>query len=92
MFNPGATPESIQAGLRKFYFDTALAATPTSLPSLLAFAEPGHILYGSDFPFADGEFRADFDQCLETYDGPGAERLGDVDRSAAEKLFPRLAK
>lgn len=92
MFNPGTTPESIQAGLRKFYFDTALSATPTSLPSLLAFAEPGHILYGSDFPYAHPEWRARFDHCLATYDGPGAERLGEVHRSAAEKLFPRLAK
>lgn len=92
MFNPGTTPESIQAGLRKFYFDTALSATPTSLPSLLAFAEPGHVLYGSDFPYAHPEWRARFDHCLATYDGPGAERLGEVHRSAAEKLFPRLAK
>ena len=92
MFNPGTTPESIQAGLRKFYFDTALSATPTSLPSLLAFAEPGHIFYGSDFPYAHPEWSARFDHELAIYDGPGAERLGEVDRSAAEKLFPRLAK
>jgi len=92
MFNPGITPESIQAGLRKFYFDTALSATPTSLPSLLAFAEPGHVLYGSDFPYAHPEWRARFDHSLATYDGPDAERLGEVHRSAAEVLFPRLAR
>ncbi|MBF4618471.1 amidohydrolase family protein [Clavibacter sp. VKM Ac-2873] len=92
MFNPGTTPEGIQAGLRKFYFDTALSASPTSLPSLLAFAEPGHILYGSDFPYADPEWSARFDHELDVYDGPGAERLGEVDRSAAEALFPRLAR
>jgi len=92
LFNPGTTPESIQAGLRKFYFDTALSATPTSLPSLLAFAEPGHILYGSDFPYAHPDWSARFDHELASYDGPGAERLGEVHRSAAEELFPRLAK
>ncbi|CAD5990846.1 amidohydrolase family protein [Agreia sp. COWG] len=92
MFNPGTTPESIQAGLRKFYFDTALSASPTSLPSLLAFAEPGHILYGSDFPYAHPDWSARFDHSLATYDGPGAERLGELRRSAAERLFPRLAK
>ncbi|QHC57808.1 amidohydrolase family protein [Rathayibacter sp. VKM Ac-2760] len=92
VFNPGTTPESIQAGLRRFYFDTALSSTPTSLPSLLAFAEPGHVLYGSDFPYAHPEWRARFDQWLETYDGPDAERLGQIDRSAAEQLFPRLAR
>lgn len=92
MFNAGTTPESIQAGLRKFYFDTALSATPASLPALLAFAEPGHVLYGSDFPYADPTWSARFDHFLDTYNGPGSERLGEVHRSAAEQLFPRLAK
>ncbi|WP_020671046.1 amidohydrolase family protein [Amycolatopsis nigrescens] len=91
MFNPDTTPETIMAGLRRFYFDTALSASPTALPSLLAFAEPGHILYGSDFPFAPAEWRADFDHCLTTYDGPDADRLTAVDRTAAQALFPRLA-
>lgn len=91
MFNPGTTPEGIMAGLRRFYFDTALSASPTALPSLLAFAEPGHILYGSDFPFAPAEWRAGFDHCLATYDGPSADKLTDVDRTTAQTLFPRLA-
>ncbi|QKV73798.1 amidohydrolase family protein [Amycolatopsis sp. Hca4] len=91
MFNPGTTPDGILAGLRKFYFDTALSAAATSLPSLFAFAEPGHVLYGSDFPFAPKEWRGEFDRYLTTYDGPGAERFPDVDRGAAEALFPRLA-
>jgi 6-methylsalicylate decarboxylase len=38
--------------LRRFYFDTALSGSPTALPALQAFADPGHILYGSDWPFA----------------------------------------
>ena len=91
MFNPGTTPDGILAGLRKFYFDTALSATPTALPSLYAFAEPGHVLYGSDFPFAPAAWRAEFDRNLTTYEGPGAGRFPDVDRTAAEALFPRLA-
>ncbi|WP_020673129.1 hypothetical protein [Amycolatopsis nigrescens] len=63
-------PFDTMAGLRRFYFDTACPPAPTALPSLLAFAEPGHILYSSDFPFAPAEWRADFDHCLTTYDGP----------------------
>jgi len=39
--------------MRKFYFDTALTASPNALPSLLAFADPHRITYGSDFPYAD---------------------------------------
>ncbi|MEV6903230.1 amidohydrolase family protein [Amycolatopsis sp. NPDC051372] len=36
--------------LRRFYFDTALSASPSALPALLESAEPGHVLYGSDWP------------------------------------------
>ena len=35
-----------------FYFDTALSSSAAALPSLLAFAKPGHITFGSDFPYA----------------------------------------
>lgn len=38
--------------LKKFYWDTALSASPAALPSLLAVADPTHITYGSDWPFA----------------------------------------
>ncbi|MFE3554875.1 amidohydrolase family protein [Streptomyces sp. NPDC059193] len=44
--HPGSTPEGLLAELRRFSFDTALSAGPAALPSLLAFAEPGHVLYG----------------------------------------------
>lgn len=44
--------EDILRDLKRFYFDTALSASPSALPTLLAFAEPGHVLYGSDWPFA----------------------------------------
>jgi predicted TIM-barrel fold metal-dependent hydrolase len=37
---------------RSFYFDLALSGSPAALPSLLAFAKPDHILFGSDWPFA----------------------------------------
>lgn len=37
---------------RRFYFDTALAGNDFTLPMLLDFATPGHVLFGSDFPYA----------------------------------------
>ncbi|KAJ4348480.1 uncharacterized protein N0V89_009855 [Didymosphaeria variabile] len=37
---------------RSFYFDTALSGNDFSLPLLLDFAAPGHVLFGSDFPYA----------------------------------------
>jgi predicted TIM-barrel fold metal-dependent hydrolase len=37
---------------KSFYFDTALSGNDLSLPLLLDFAPPGHVLFGSDFPYA----------------------------------------
>jgi 6-methylsalicylate decarboxylase len=91
-FVPGTTPDSILADLRRFYFDTALSATPYSLPSLLAFAAPGHVLYGSDFPFATEPWVLQFDSGLDDYPGWQPGRLDAVNRGGAEALFPRLAR
>jgi predicted TIM-barrel fold metal-dependent hydrolase len=86
---PPLGPEEVLAGLRWFYFDTAMSASPTSLPSLLAFAQPGHVLYGSDWPFAPADVGAYFDRFLDT-ELAGAT-LAEINRNAAERLFPRLA-
>jgi predicted TIM-barrel fold metal-dependent hydrolase len=89
-FNPGTTVEGIMTDLRRFYFDTALS-TPTALPSLLAFAAPGHILYGSDYPFCSEEWGVQFDAGLDGYQDFPPGQLQAVNRGNAEPLFPRLA-
>jgi predicted TIM-barrel fold metal-dependent hydrolase len=73
--------------LAGFYFDTALSSSPASLPSLLAFARPGHVLYGSDWPFVPPELARYFTGVLDAY--PGVAEAG-VERSNALALFPRL--
>jgi predicted TIM-barrel fold metal-dependent hydrolase len=81
-----------QAGLdtlRKFWFDTALSSTPTALPSLLAFADPDRITFGSDWPFAPAERSAMFTRQLDRYVAIDHQR---VNRGNAETLFPRLAQ
>ncbi|GAA0846266.1 MULTISPECIES: amidohydrolase family protein [Burkholderiaceae] len=87
-FNPGVTPEGIMTDMKRFYFDTALSSTPTALPSLLAFADPTHITFGSDFPFAPSSHQ--FNAALDAW--PLDEKLRyAINRGNAEKLFPRLA-
>lgn len=91
-FNPGTTPEGILTDLQRFYFDTALSSTPSALPSLLAFASPGHILYGSDFPFAPESMGATFDTWLDTYHDWQPGEPDAVNHENAESLFARLRK
>ena len=77
----GREPDRVLAELSGFYFDTALSASPAALPSLTAFARPGHILYGSDWPFAPEPAVAYFN----TWADDEA-----INRTNALDLFPRL--
>ncbi len=75
-----------------FYFDTALSSTAAALPSLLAFAKPGHIIFGSDWPFAPVAAGKMFAAGLETYPGLDADARAAIDRTNALALFPRLGE
>jgi predicted TIM-barrel fold metal-dependent hydrolase len=88
--SPRRDPADGLAQLRKFYFDVALSGTPTALPSLLAFAAPDHVLFGSDFPFASAAVGASFTGLFEGFPLDAARRAS-IDRGAAARLFPRLA-
>ena len=74
---------------RSFYFDTALSGSPAALPSLLAFAKPGHVLFGSDWPYAPAVAVSYFTSQLDAYEALDADGRRAVDRANAEALFPR---
>jgi predicted TIM-barrel fold metal-dependent hydrolase len=42
----------VRQSVRAFYFDTALSVGVSSLAALAHIADPGHILFGTDFPMA----------------------------------------
>ncbi|MCV7228329.1 amidohydrolase family protein [Mycolicibacterium komossense] len=73
-----------------FYFDTALSSSYAALPTLLAFAKPGHVTFGSDWPFAPIAASKLFAAGLETYIGMDTQTRIDVERANALRLFPRL--
>jgi predicted TIM-barrel fold metal-dependent hydrolase len=77
------------AKLRSLYFDLALSSSPFALPSLLAFAQPGHVLYATDWPYASDRTAESFARMYDRYELDGAQRAS-IDRGAAEALFPRL--
>lgn len=73
-----------------FYFDTALSSSAAALPTLLAFAKPGHITFGSDWPFAPTAAGKLFAAGLETYPALDASTRAAIERTNALALFPRL--
>lgn len=85
----GRSPLDVLDDFRAFYFDTALSSSPAALPTLLAFARPGHVLFGSDWPFAPTPAGQYFAGGLDTGVDPNV--LQAVNRGNAEALFPRLA-
>ncbi|MGV9689131.1 amidohydrolase family protein [Streptomyces sp. NPDC003444] len=83
------SPLDVLDDFRSFYFDTALSSSPAALPTLLAFARPGHVLFGSDWPFAPTPAGQYFAGGLDG--NVDAATLQAVNRTNAEALFPRLA-
>ncbi|KAI4286720.1 MAG: hypothetical protein L6R35_004025 [Caloplaca aegaea] len=81
--------DQIMEDLKSFYFDLAISGTANVLDTLLKWAPPHRILYGSDFPFAGG-FERSSDAALQSY--VMDERLRQLSyRDNALALFPRLS-
>ena len=77
---------------QKFYYDTALASNPTSLPSLAAFAKREHILFGSDYPFAPSDVVTDFTRNLDQHQFSDHLQENEISHLNALALFPRLSE
>lgn len=86
------TPDgSNEAGikrLQKFYFDTALSSSNFALPSLLAFADPTHITFGSDWPYAPKARSLYFSDLLDRY-ALSNELRHAINRGNAQQLFSK---
>ncbi|MFI8975164.1 amidohydrolase family protein [Nocardia asteroides] len=86
----GASPVDCLEDFSTFYFDTALSSSAASLPTLTAFARPGHILYGSDWPFAPDPAVQYFGAGLDEYPHLDPPTKAAIERTNALALFPRL--
>lgn len=84
---PGAPDaDTLLATYRRFYLDTALSTSPTVIPSLKAFADAGHIVFGSDFPYAAG-LSAEFTRALDTSSLLSRDELDAITHTNARALF-----
>jgi len=86
----GRSPADLLEDLRSFYFDTALSGSPAALPSLLAFAKPGHVVFGSDWPYAPTMAVSYFTGQLDAYAAIDAHGHALIDRTNAAVLFPQF--
>ncbi|TBO31206.1 amidohydrolase [Aquabacterium lacunae] len=78
----------------QLYFDTALSAAPASMAATREITPTSHILFGSDFPYAQLVYGLKFpgDPNPELNDSFSAAERQMVDRSNALTQLPRLAQ
>ncbi|ORA18677.1 amidohydrolase family protein [Mycobacterium asiaticum] len=87
----GRDPFQVLDEFAGFYFDTALSSSPAALPTLLAFAKPGHVTFGSDFPFAPIEVAKLFAGGLTSHAALDDAARRAIERGNALELFPRFS-
>jgi predicted TIM-barrel fold metal-dependent hydrolase len=83
-------PKGVAHYLRNLYYDTALSSAPSQLRALQHLADPSHILFGSDTPFAHPAVVALITKGLSEYGGFDAAALAAIETDNALALLPRL--
>lgn len=81
-----ATPNGVEAELKRLFVDTAGAGTAGAMAAALSVLPPSQILYGSDFPYLS---HADNLTLLKDR-GLSADLTSKIDRLNAQALFPNL--
>ncbi|HYL83668.1 MAG TPA: amidohydrolase family protein [Candidatus Angelobacter sp.] len=82
-------PNGLIPELQKFYYDTAQAFNPYTLPSFKKLVPASHILFGTDFPLGGGQVAA-VSKGLMDNGGFSESELRGIDRENALGLLPRL--
>ncbi|HTC61357.1 MAG TPA: amidohydrolase family protein [Candidatus Saccharimonadales bacterium] len=82
-------PKGVIYELQKFYYDTAQAFNPYTLPSFKKLVPASHILFGTDFPLGGGSGAVVSKGLIEN-GGFSEGELRAIDRENALELLPRL--
>lgn len=82
-------PKGVIYELQKFYYDTAQAFNPYTMPSFKKFVPTSQILFGTDYPLGGGSAAIVAKGLLEN-GGFTAAELRAIDRENALALLPRL--
>ncbi len=84
------TPELVLSQFKRFWYETALAAGPQTFGSLREVADPGRVLFGSDWPYCPDDMTDDMIAALRTRDMLETTQLEAIERTNALSLFPRF--
>jgi 6-methylsalicylate decarboxylase len=87
---PQLSQDQVFAGLRRFWYDNALAPGDVTFGALDHVAAPERILFGTDYPFANPRVIAEAVKTHEARELPDAQRAA-IDRGNAATLFSKYA-
>lgn len=78
-------PHGVEYELRRFFYDTAFASSPSAMAALLKLVPPSQVVIGTDFPYKPGPATiAELDKC-----GVPARQLAAIGRQSAVTLLAR---
>ena len=80
-------PNGVIHELKKLYFECNSVVNPPGLAALLAFAQPGHVMLGTDYPIIPTDVTLSGLSALHL----PIETLDAIEHNAAAQLFPRLS-
>ncbi|QBD75603.1 amidohydrolase [Ktedonosporobacter rubrisoli] len=89
-FKKNVLPEGPDFFLKKFYYDTALSASPHAFASLQTLVESSHIIFGTDYVFATPAAVPATIQGIREYAGFTDRDRTVIERENSMDLFPRL--
>lgn len=89
-FKKNVLPEGPEYYLKKFYYDTALSASPHAFSSLQTLVDSSKIIFGTDYVFATEEAVPMTIKGIKEYTGFNSKDITAIERENAERLFPRL--
>src|SRR5262249_35488969 len=82
-------PQGAMHEMKRFYYDTAGAANPGAIASLLQLVSSDHVMFGTDFP--PGGTSAEVAKALAALGlGLTETDMRNIDRENAVRLLPRL--
>lgn len=85
-------PEGLEYYLRKFYYDTALSASPYAFSSLQRLVGTSRIVFGTDYVFLASAGIPYTIKGIREFDGFNAKDIVAIEKENATGLFPRLKK
>ncbi len=89
-FKENVLPEGPDFYLKKFYYDTALSASPHTFASLQTLVDSSKILFGTDYIFATQDAVPITIKGIEEYSGFNEKDVRAIEKENSLGLFPRF--